>query len=182
MGGVNRPNLKFSGRNHRQCLGWGRIRPRWHPLPLLRCSPTYTLPESPPTPNRSQGPQGALGGHSAGIPRHPRTVGTHNRSSSYQCPGIGGSGCLLPVALRIGPGSSCGSPWGGLQLKKSYHRSEGFEQGVDVFHQAILTCGDAVPSYLFSIAAGVGVLVSLPLATQSGDLGDGSTLTTAGGV
>jgi len=182
MGGVNRPNLKFSGRNRRRCLGWGRIRPRWHPLPLLRCSPTDTLPESPPTPNRSQGQQGALGGHSAAVPRHPRTVGTHNRSSSYQCPGTGGSGCLLPVALRIGPGSSCGNPWGGLQLKKSYHRSEGFEQGVDVFHQAILTCSDAVLANLFSITAGVGVLVSLPLASQSGNLGDGSTLTTAGGV
>ena len=182
MGGVNRPNLKFSGRTHKRCRVSGRIRQRLPPLPLPHCSPTDTLPESLPTPIRSQGPRGALDGHSAGIPRHPRTVGTHNRSSSYQCPGIGDSGCLLPVALRIGPGSNCGSPWGGLQLKKSYHRSEGFEQGVDVFHQAFLTCGDAILSYLFGIAAGVGVLVSLPLATQSGDLGDGATLTAAGSV
>ena len=144
MGGVNRPNLKFSGRTHRRSEVSDHIRPRLPPLPPLRCSPTDTLPESLPTPNRSQGPQGALGGHSAGAPPHPRTVGTHNRSSSYQYPGIGGSGCLLPVALRIGPGIGCGSPWGGLQLKKSYHRSEGFEQGVDVIHQAFLTCSDAV--------------------------------------
>ena len=182
MGGVNRPNLKFSGRSRRRCRVSDHIRPRWHPLPLLRCSPTDTLPESPPTPNRSQGLQEVRGGHSAAVPPHPRTVGTHNRSSSYQCPGIGGSGGLLPVALRTGSESSCGNPWGGLQLKKSYHRSEGFEQGVDVFHQAILTCSDAVLSYLFGIAAGVGVLVSLPLASQSGNLSDGSSLTAAGSV
>jgi len=62
-------------------------------------------------------PPGPPEGHSAVLP-HPRRYGNQNHPSKCRCPAPGGCGRPLPVALRIGPGSSCESPWGGLQLRE----------------------------------------------------------------
>ena len=116
MGGIDRPNLKISGRTHRRSEVSDRIRQRSPPLLLLRCSPTDTLPESPPVPIRSQYPQGALGGHSAAVPPHPRRHGNQNHPSKCRCSGIGGCGRPLPVALRMRRARCCENPWEVSQL------------------------------------------------------------------